>query len=159
MGGRAGALQSLSEMKRLTVEAIQSQKPRDIVIGLFNWQYIENPEMFAMALYNWLKARLVIIDEFEELLQSPNILINQIQATGRAFGDCDDTAMLAASILASAGALVRFRAIEPAPDGSFGHVLTEYRFPRTDTWRVFDLTVPGNLVDTGGESVTMDIIS
>lgn len=146
-------------MKRLTIEAIQSQKPREIVTGLIHYSFVESPLLFAQALFNYLLIRVKIIDEFEELLRSPIIMIDEINYQGWTSGDCDDAAMLSASILASAGALTRFRAIEPQPDGSYRHVLCEFSFPRLDNWNVFDLTVGYNQVRIGSDSIVMDIVS
>ncbi len=83
-----------------------------------------------------------IIDEFEELLTSPLLMLAEIEATGRASGDCDDLAMLSASILASIGADVRFIAVGELEDGGFSHVFTQYRFPEWPDWIDFDVTIP-----------------
>lgn len=146
-------------MRRLTIEAIQFQAPRNIAVELISRDFVENPELFAIALYNWLGIRVRVMDEFEELLRSPIVMIDEIERKGMTFGDCDCLAMLSAAILGSAGALVRFRAVEPRADGSYGHVLTEYKFPRSAEWTVFDLTVPANGVTIGNDSLTLEVIS
>lgn len=84
-----------------------------------------------------------LADEFEELLISPCRLLLEIQKNGTAFGDCDDISMLAASMLASMGARVRFAAVFPQEDGSYSHVIVQYAFPNQD-WRDFDGTISFN---------------
>lgn len=158
--GRAGAIQTLQEMKRLTIEAIQSQRPREIIVSLIHHSYVQNPDLLAAALDHWLRLRFTVIDEFEELLRSPIVCLDEIELLGRTSGDCDDAAMLSAALLGSAGALINFRCIEIQPDGSYGHVLTQYKFPRRLEWQPFDITVPvsANIVAKQSDLV-YDIIS
>lgn len=157
--GRMGAEQTLNEMRRLTIEAIQSQVPRDYVILILRGCYAQNPESLAIGLFHFLMQRIIIIDEFEEVLRSPLILLSEIEANGKTSGDCDDCAMLSASLLASAGAMVRFRAIERQLDGSYAHVFTEYKFPRRGEWLQFDITVSGRLLPVSDSDLFCNIIS
>ena len=96
-------------MKRLTVEAIQSQIPRSLSLDLIGDGSARNPDVFIGILKRWILLHVVIVDEFEEVI-SPLVMINEIAETGRSAGDCDDIAMLAASLIASIGAQVRFEA-------------------------------------------------
>jgi hypothetical protein len=140
--GKAGALQTLTEMKRLIIEAIHSQFPRQAAIELIQSSFVPYPEIFVSALRIWIEKYVTIIDEFEELLISPIYMIQKIMVSGQAFGDCDDVAMLSASILASIGARVRLLAVFPQEDGSFAHVITQYSFERDSEWKDFDGTIP-----------------
>ncbi len=158
--GKQGALQTLQEMKRLTIEAIQSQLPRDIVVSLIHHSYVHNPDLLVAALDHWLRLRFTIIDEFEELLRGPLLCLQEIELLGRTSGDCDDAAMLGAALLGSSGALIRFRCIEPQADGSFSHVLAQYKYPRRAEWSNFDITVaPGAIIFTGPGDLVYDIVS
>jgi len=100
-----------------------------------------NPSMIVRALQNWILLHVDIVDEFEEVLISPVVLIQLIDAQGRAMGDCDDIAMLAASVIASAGAETWFIALDPAADGSYGHVAVAYAFPSDQEFYIFDPTI------------------
>jgi transglutaminase-like putative cysteine protease len=131
-------------MKRLIVEAIHSQIPRELVIRILGTSYARDPAALSLALFNWVMTVVTPLDEFEELLISPLLLIQAIETNGRTYADCDDIAMLSASLLASAGAAVRLAAVFPLPDGSFQHVLTQFRFPSWDNWRDFDPTIGYN---------------
>ena len=115
-------------------------------MNLISGEAAEDPEMFAALLKRFIRMHVTIVDEFEELLISPVILLNEIWRKGRSAGDCDDIAMLAASVLASVGAQVNFKAVFPQPDGSYAHVIIEYCFPRQGVWKDFDATIPGDPV-------------
>jgi transglutaminase-like putative cysteine protease len=128
-------------MKRLTIEAIHSQAPRHAALDLIRSDHVSDPKIFAAVLYNWIRTVVIIVDEFEELLISPLIMLEQIRDIGATSGDCDDVAMLAASMLASMGAEVRLVACFPQSDGSYAHVLTRYRFPREENFTDFDATI------------------
>ncbi|MCK9570737.1 hypothetical protein M0R72_17440 [Candidatus Pacearchaeota archaeon] len=138
--GKMGAVQTLREMVRITVEAIHSQYPRFVLQRLL-FMNPANPSMIVRALQNWILLHVDIVDEFEEVLISPVVLIQLIDAQGRAMGDCDDIAMLAASVIASAGAETWFIALDPAADGSYGHVAVAYAFPSDQEFYIFDPTI------------------
>lgn len=158
--GRAGANQTLDEMKRLTVEAIHSQAPRQLALELFRAPCIADPSLFVDAFLNWILIHVDIVDEFEELLISPCRILAEVEAGGRSMGDCDDMAMLSASVLASVGAMARLVACWPNPDGSFQHVFCQYKFPRSDNWRDFDPTRGYNQPDyPTNDLLIVDIIS
>ncbi|MFA5430372.1 MAG: transglutaminase domain-containing protein [Candidatus Omnitrophota bacterium] len=130
------------EMKRLTIEAIHSQLPRHVALDILQLDSSGSPERFARALESWLRLHVTVIDEFEEVLISPKIMISEIWKHGRTAGDCDDLAMLAAALLASAGAETAFVATGELQDGSFSHVFAVYRFPNREEWNPIDVTVP-----------------
>lgn len=146
-------------MSRLVIEAIQSQIPRSVAENLLGTGTIRNPDTFVAILKRWLLTYVTIVDEFEELLISPMVMIDSINSRGQAFGDCDDIAMLAASILASIGALTRFQARFRQPDGSFAHVFCQYKFPYDPEWSDFDPTIGYIQTQYSGETLIQDIIS
>lgn len=62
-----------------------------------------------------------------EYLQSPGQLLAQLAVGGMAYGDCDDTAMLAAYLGAAHGLPYRFRAVGFTRNGALEHVFTLLR--------------------------------
>ena len=154
-----GAKQTLAEMKRLVIEAIQAQTPRTLALSLIGSGSIRNPQIFVEILKRWVLMRVTIIDEFEELLISPLIMISEIDQTGQSAGDCDDVAMLAAAILSSIGARTRLQARFPQPDGSFSHVFCQYQFPEETDWFDFDPTIGYISTNYDGPMLLEDIIS
>lgn len=157
--GRAGAIQTLDEMRRLTIEAIHSQAPRYKAVELMRVEWVTEPEMFVNAILNWMLTHIDIVDEFEELLISPLVMIREIDSAGRTAGDCDDCAMLAAALLASVGAMVQLVACFPQPDETYAHVFTRYKFPRQSEWMDFDATIGYTRPVYPADVLTVDIIS
>lgn len=158
MPGKVGSFQTLQEMKRLIIEAVQSQKPRQAALDLIRSNYVLNPSIFVEALRNWILLHVTIIDEFEELAISPQMMIDQIESTGMSAGDCDDIAMLSAAMLVSVGAEAQLCACFPQSDGTYGHVFCRYRFPGM-IWSDFDPTIGYNKPHYPDDTLTVDIIS
>jgi hypothetical protein len=156
--GRAGSLQTLMEMKRLVIEAIHSQVPRNIALSIVH-SGASNPDNLVLVLKNWIQVHVYLVDEFEELLISPVVMLDEILLSGKTSGDCDDVAMIAASMLASVGADTRLVAVFRQPDGSYGHVFCQYKFPRQDEWRDFDPTINGVGSYPSDDMLVMEIVS
>ncbi len=129
------------------------------MVDLIRSDHVGNPLLLAEALRGWIIRHVNILDEFEEILISPAQIIDEIELIGVSQGDCDDVAMLAASILASAGAMVRLAACFPQPDGSYGHVFSRFKFPRQAEWIDFDPTIGYNRPVYPADVLSMDIIS
>jgi hypothetical protein len=157
--GEWGAKQTLSEMRRLVVEAIQSQVPRQLALTLIGFGSVRNPSVFVDILKRWVLMHVTIVDEFEELLISPIVMISEIVQLGKSAGDCDDIAMLSAAILSSIGAQTRLQARFRQSDGSYAHVFCQYMFPYDQGWSDFDPTIGYIPTSYTGETLTEDIIS
>lgn len=111
-----------------------------MALQIISGAFVTDPTMIVEALWFWIKMHVTIIDEFEELLISPITMIREIEEKGQSAGDCDDITMLAASIIASAGAETQIKAVFPQSDGSFAHVITAFRFPGMRNFVDFDPT-------------------
>ncbi len=70
-------------------------------------------------------------------------------------GDCDDQAVLVASLAEAIGFRTRFKAIKVDPNwpGEFSHVYTQIQIPTSGEWVTSDTIVPG--VDVGWEAEDM----
>ncbi len=75
-----------------------------------------------------------------ELLKSPGVLLAELENKGYASGDCDDAAILGASLALAAGFPVRWVVLGFHPRGPFGHVYAE-AFD-AGQWTDFDVTRP-----------------
>lgn len=64
-----------------------------------------------------------------ELIHDPLDTIKRVQEYGLASGDCDDGAVLVASMLESIGVATRLRAVSTRKDGRLHHVAVEARHP------------------------------
>jgi len=78
-----------------------------------------------------------------ELVNRPRAMLQQVKAKGRAFGDCDDVATLAAALGLAIGLPARFVAVGfDGLAGPFGHVYTELTGPGLKQWMRLDTTRP-----------------
>lgn len=67
-------------------------------------------------------------------------MLNEWRVSGQASGDCDDAAILSASIALAMGLPVRFVLLAFAPGGGFRHVYAEAC--ERGRWVEFDVTKP-----------------
>lgn len=136
-GGRGGTAYTLSRMAELTRESFwyARRKALEIVRGA-----ADNRD-FARAVDSFIRLQMMIVDEPDELLHAPEFLLRQIESQGRTFGDCDDAAMVVASLMTGIGIPVRFKAVNPSGDGSFSHVFAEW-YDAGAGWVALDPTIP-----------------
>lgn len=102
-----------------------------------------DPRGFAPALRDWLKARSIFHPDPQgvETLYTPVEQLRQLQACGTIRGDCDDVAMLAASLAKAAGKRARYVVVgfgSPGPSAPFRHVFTEVA--DRGRWHAMDIT-------------------
>lgn len=73
----------------------------------------------------FVKDRLIYMRDPEgaELVHSPVRLLTQIMGRGRAFGDCDDHALLMNSMLGSLGIQTRFVGVKTKNSPKYNHVI------------------------------------
>lgn len=131
----------MGRMGQLVRDSALDPEIRRASLDLIQSTYATNYQDFVYGLRNFFLRHFQLIDEPDEMITSPSRLLRAIRESGVAWGDCDDAALLAASMFYSLGFAVRFRAIVEMEDGSFGHVFTEYRAPDSQFWKVFDPTV------------------
>lgn len=79
-----------------------------------------------------------------ELVKDPERIVEEIEATGRAVGDCDDIATFIATLASQIGreaefVTVGFNASQP---GNYSHVFPRVKEPKSGVWIVCD-TVAG----------------
>lgn len=90
----------------------------------------------------WVRARFRYRDEREEILRTPEFMLNDLESRlGYLEGDCDDISTFYAAIFKALSVPTRFVAIRYTPSHSnFEHVFTQaYDMA---VWRTFDATVP-----------------
>jgi len=87
-----------------------------------------------------LRPFYVYRDEYEEVVRTPEFMLNDLDTLGRIEGDCDDISTLLAAVALVAGYRVRFVAVRYSPGVQhYEHVFVEIH---AVAWRVVDLTVP-----------------
>ena len=153
--GRRGTAAVLSQMGELVRASARDPSVRRLALDLMRTVYASRYGDFVWGLKNFFLRNFRFVDEPDEMIAAPGAHIRAINETGNAWGDCDDAAVLAASLMYSVGFAVRFRAILEQPDGSFGHVFAEYKAPDSMLWLVFDPSVPYR--PTYNASLVMDV--
>lgn len=142
-------------MSQLVRDALSYLSIRAYAHGLIDSFYCKSRIHFARTVQQWLRRVVVVIDEPEELLIHPVKMIECIQSHGHVKGDCDDVAMLGATLLAVIGIPVRFKACHPDPqEGYFRHVFLEYN--ADGQWRSMDPTIRGAPI-YDGECMIQDV--
>jgi transglutaminase-like putative cysteine protease len=87
-----------------------------------------------------LRPLFVYREEYEEVVRTPEFMLNDLVTLGRIEGDCDDISTLLAAIAVMVGYRVRFVAIRYTPTvAHFEHVFVE--MDNGDKWYAVDLTI------------------
>lgn len=73
-----------------------------------------------------------------EWVKDPERLVEEIDATGRAVGDCDDEATLMATMLRQLGRTVELITVGFGFPGSFSHIFPRVKEPKSGLWIVTD---------------------
>lgn len=92
----------------------------------------------------WIVSRFHFVRDPSgvELLKSPAYMLGEWERTGRITGDCDDAAILGASIALASGYRVRWVLLGFHPRHPFKHVYAETSPTGRDPWTDFDVTKP-----------------
>lgn len=84
-----------------------------------------DPMVIIRSLDDWMRAHFVYRGEFEEVIRTPEFMLDTVNTKGYMDGDCDDISTLYASILAALKIPSRFVAIRYDPSPEFRHVYVE----------------------------------
>lgn len=127
-------MQTLHEMRRLVRQSLGTLPVAQAVQQLGDITHT-NLYTLGFRVWNFTQNRLVYIDEPQETLVSPDILLHLRPA----YGDCDDFAMVDAVLLLSLNIPAFFVADRAHPEDSneFSHVYVMYR-DETGQTRVID---------------------
>ena len=127
-------------MKRMSA-IVKRESSKPFVINLARQIVVRVPAKNfpaeAAAVQEWVRQNIRYTRDpyFSETLQTPEVTVTQ------GHGDCDDHAILAASLISALGGAVRFRAIRiPGNGPNLAHVLTETRIGRG--WVPVETTEP-----------------
>jgi transglutaminase-like putative cysteine protease len=95
------------------------------------------------ALFTWVKDHIRYLRDVEgiEYVQTPVRHIINIMKKGISYGDCDDSSLLMATLLLSAGYKARFVIIRQAGNAHFSHIFSEAYDPSIGTWVALDCTM------------------
>src|SRR5262245_48562028 len=133
--GRAGTMETVALMRKLALNAASDPDFLELC------RMIRNP----VWLEHWARALYRYRPEVEEIVRTPQRMLQDLESQGYLEGDCDDISTFLAAILKGCSVPVRFAVIRYKHPTEFEHVFIEYRDPSGE-WRPMDLTVnPGTV--------------
>lgn len=96
------------------------------------------------AIRSWLVRRFTFVPDPRgvELLKSPRYMLQEWEQDGEIRGDCDDAAILGASLALASGYRVRWILLGFHPGHPFKHVYAEASRDGGPPWTDFDVTRP-----------------
>lgn len=96
------------------------------------------------AIRQWLVRRFRFVRDPRgvELLKSPAVMLEEWAQHGEVSGDCDDAAILGASVALASGYRVRWVVLGFIRGGPLAHVYAEAWDRRALRWQDFDVTRP-----------------
>lgn len=98
---------------------------RQITVGILGCLANNDIMGQVQTVSQWVKDTLIYVRDPEgtELVYSPVRLLQQVMATGRAYGDCDDHALLLNTMLGSLGIPTRFVGVKTKTSTKYNHVI------------------------------------
>jgi transglutaminase-like putative cysteine protease len=127
-------------MRRLALSSIAYTPLREMSLSLVRGLMAVSQFDCIIAVETFCRSRFTVVNEPEELLITPERMIDDINAQGWTAGDCDDVALLSAVLLVILGFQVRFRATGIKSDGGYQHVYVEALLG--GEWFPVDATIP-----------------
>lgn len=134
--GVPGVRETLRQMSALVRRAKSSMPVRALALDIVHALPSKAWKAEVEAIYNWVDENIRFVRDVRDIetLATPEKTLEFKQ------GDCDDQAILLASLLESIGHPTRFVAVGFSP-GHFSHVLTETKIG--DNWVPLETTVSG----------------
>lgn len=77
------------------------------------------------AIDSWCRTNYRYRDESEEVVRSPEFMLQDLALQGYVEGDCDDIATFITAILKTLGISSRLFAMQSQPEGPYDHVFAE----------------------------------
>ena len=125
--GEMGTQTTLDRMAKIVNDSIHLPIVRDHAIRITKGMDGRNRTAQASAIRSWILRNMVFIRDPEqvEMIHTPENMLMQYQEKGAIYGDCDDMAVLAASLGKSIGIKARFVVLGfNGKNSPFSHVYT-----------------------------------
>jgi transglutaminase-like putative cysteine protease len=127
-------------MRQLALDSIAYTPLREMALSLVRGLMAVSQFDCVIAVETFCRSRFIIVNEPEELLVTPQRMIDDINVRGWTAGDCDDIALLSAVLLVILGIQVRFRSTGVKSNGGYEHVYVEALLG--EEWFPVDATIP-----------------
>lgn len=112
-------------MARLARQANLNPLLRQTALSLVGGPFSSDTVGFCRSVEEYLRALVVLVDEPEELIQTPVFMLQTIARDRITYGDCDDVATLGAALVTALGIQCRFVALRPRGSPVYVHVFVE----------------------------------
>lgn len=141
--GDAGAMQTLAEMRAMVQRSAVEPEIVSLARVIVRPAARGDRRGAAGLVRDWVSrhTRWTPDPEGAEYLVPPTVMLSRIARAGLAPGDCDDVAVLAATLLKAAGIPARLTAIGFHPTRRLSHVTAE-AMTGPGVWRELDTTRP-----------------
>lgn len=145
--GYAGTLDTIHRMKQLARQSAALAPVREQAVAIVTGTGT-NAEAQAALIRAWLERHVSFLRDplTAEGLHEPTLMLEQVRQRGVTDVDCDDVAILAASLGMAVGLPARFVLLGRGPH-DFEHVFTELMDPRTGEWFELDTTRPQQVIN------------
>jgi len=139
--GLVGIWQTMYTMRNLIKKSILNRDIKDFTVSLLTKANVSATDLYEQikTIFNYIKAHTKYVRDiaFIEEIQTPHRLISNLKKYNFAYGDCDDMAVLSASMLYSIGFIPRLVVIATKPN-TYNHVRTEILY--NGKWLPLELT-------------------
>jgi transglutaminase-like putative cysteine protease len=157
--GDQGSADTLTKMRQAALGALRDPRVLEAGAQIVRAAPPRDRDRQVALLRDWIQRHTLFLNDppAMELVRTPGYLLDRIGRDGKAQGDCDDMAVLAAALGMAAGLKARFIAVGfQGPKGPLSHVFTELLTDRG--WQEMDVTRPlGRAVPTVTRRVIREI--
>lgn len=137
--GIAGIWQTMYIMRDIVYQSVKDREIKDTAVEIIKDIEPLNSLEQVKAIFNWIRKKVRYVKDYYSIeeIQYPRIMLKNIKVKGYAYGDCDDMALLSASMLYSIGMKTRFVVIATKPK-HYNHIRTEVMIK--DKWIPLELS-------------------
>ncbi len=135
-------MRTIKYMRRIVRQSLSETLPVETAALIITPYCTTCSAEVALAIRGFLATYFIFVPDpvGQELLRTPTYLLEQINGVGHASGDCDDVAILGASLGMAVGLPARFVVLGFDPHAPFSHVFTELY--TSQGWQELDTTAP-----------------
>lgn len=153
--GSGGTVDTITEMKKLAIAGSLDMPVIDVARNIVLGSGVNTrvPKQTADALFNFVHDEIKFVyDTYHaEMIQSPEITLK------KGCGDCDDMAILLASLNMAVSNRTRFVTIGTQSPDEFSHVYIEVEVGE-NVWRPYDASVPDSYAGWEPEGYTVKAV-
>lgn len=153
--GKMGSIDTVSLMCKIAREESTNKEVRDFAIEILNHYGTSSHNHLdeAVAIGTYIRDHVRYVKDIDnvEMLTQPRLLMQRIEG-GVARGDCDDMALLTATLLLSIGIVPYFKIVRwTETSGNFNHIYVmvyERNYQQKPVWVALDCIIKDKPIGT-----------